>query len=74
VKSAKKLTLKKETLSSLTGDELDGLAGAGTTTTTLSRFVQPCVSDLVAPCNTSVVRPICPTVSAVIQPGPTDFC
>ena len=74
MKSAKKLSLKKETLSALTSDEMSGLAGAQDTTI-LSRVIQcPDLSRNIQPCPTRG-NVVCDRVSVLVHPCPTsDYC
>ena len=64
MRSASKLTLKKESLGELTTAELASVAGGNTTTTTISRIIDPCLTDT---CPTRPA-PVCERISRVIDP------
>ena len=66
MRSARKLTLKKESLGELSTAELESVAGANTTTTTISRIIDPCIT-VTDRCPTRPA-PICERISQVIDP------
>ena len=72
MRTARTLTVKKETLSELATSDLESVVG-GATTDKISDMIRPCptatgtVSNMVRPCPTET-SPVCDLVSRIIQP------